>query len=89
MSYCVNYIGHHKVDYGVIMHVVIMARPASTLYDQLTCSVCLERYKDPRTLPCHHYHSFCRVCLERVPTLEQADEQHEVETVGHLASGIK
>ena len=67
--------------------IIIMARPASNLYDQLTCSVCLDRYKDPRTLPCHH--SFCKVCLEHVPALEQADEQHEVETVGQLESGIK
>ena len=52
-----------------------MSRPASTLYDQLTCSVCLQRYKDPRTLPCHH--SFCRVCLERVPVFKQDEAEPE------------
>lgn len=36
---------------------------------QLTCSVCLEVYKEPKTLPCHHY--FCRSCLEKVtPKIE-------------------
>ena len=71
-----------------------MSRPASTLYDQLTCSVCLQRYKDPRTLPCHH--SFCRVCLERVPVLEQdeaehesGDEQHEAATPEQQATAIE
>ena len=71
-----------------------MSRPASTLYDQLTCSVCLQRYKDPRTLPCHH--SFCRVCLERVSVLEQdetepdsGDEQHEAATPEQQATAIE
>ena len=71
-----------------------MSRPASTLYDQLTCSVCLQRYKDPRTLPCHH--SFCRVCLERVSVLEQeeaeresGDEQHEAATPEQQATLIE
>ena len=71
-----------------------MSRPASTLYDQLTCSVCLQRYKDPRTLPCHH--SFCRVCLERVPVLEQeeaepesGDEQHEAAKLEQQATAIE
>ncbi|XP_006812656.1 tripartite motif-containing protein 2-like [Saccoglossus kowalevskii] len=27
----------------------------------LTCSICLERYKNPKILPCHH--SFCENCL--------------------------
>ena len=68
-----------------------MSRPASTLYDQLICSVCLQRYKDPRTLACHH--SFCRVCLERVPVLEpdepepeSGEEQHEAETAEQQAT---
>ncbi|XP_077862139.1 transcription intermediary factor 1-beta-like [Saccoglossus kowalevskii] len=29
--------------------------------DILTCSICLERYKNPKILPCHH--SFCEQCL--------------------------
>ena len=36
----------------------------------LTCSICLDQYKDPKILPCHH--SFCRECLEKTPLeLEQ------------------
>ena len=35
------------------------------LEDQLTCPVCLDSFKDPRTLPC--LHSFCAGCLERLP----------------------
>ena len=34
----------------------------------ITCPVCLDQYKDPRILPCHH--SFCKECLDSVP-LEQ------------------
>ena len=33
--------------------------------DQLTCSVCLEQYTNPKTLPCHH--SFCLKCIEQLP----------------------
>ncbi|XP_002738777.1 E3 ubiquitin-protein ligase TRIM71-like [Saccoglossus kowalevskii] len=32
--------------------------------DLLTCSVCLERYKNPQILPC--YHSFCEQCLVKL-----------------------
>lgn len=35
------------------------------LKDLLDCPVCLDQYKDPKILPCHH--SFCRTCLEAVP----------------------
>ena len=34
------------------------------LSDQLTCSVCLENYREPRVLPC--LHAFCKMCLERL-----------------------
>ncbi|XP_053326849.1 nuclear factor 7, ovary-like [Spea bombifrons] len=37
---------------------------ASDLQDELSCSVCLNIYTDPVTLPCGH--NFCRVCLENV-----------------------
>ena len=35
------------------------------LDSQLTCAVCLERYTDPRTLPCAH--SYCKDCINRLP----------------------
>ena len=35
------------------------------LEQQLRCPVCLERYTQPRTLPC--LHSFCHECLGRFP----------------------
>ena len=35
------------------------------LDDQLTCSVCLEQYTNPKVLPCHH--SFCLKCIEPIP----------------------
>ena len=38
---------------------------SSSLGDQLNCAVCLERFADPRTLPCHH--SFCLRCLRGAP----------------------
>ena len=30
--------------------------------NQLTCSVCLDMYNVPKTLPCHH--SFCLECIQ-------------------------
>lgn len=32
--------------------------------DLLTCSICLERFNDPKILPCHH--SFCFNCINRL-----------------------
>ena len=32
--------------------------------DELTCSVCLEQFKEPKLLPCGH--TFCKSCLEAV-----------------------
>ena len=33
----------------------------SKLDSQLTCTICLERYTDPRTLPCAH--RYCMECI--------------------------
>lgn len=30
----------------------------------LICSICLERFKEPKILPCHH--SFCQNCIQRI-----------------------
>lgn len=35
------------------------------LQDQVTCGICLDRYTDPRTLPC--VHSYCKNCIDRIP----------------------
>ena len=35
------------------------------LDQHLLCDICLERYTDPRTLPCHH--SFCKNCISCLP----------------------
>ena len=32
--------------------------------DQITCPICMERFTDPRVLPC--FHSYCLTCLQRV-----------------------
>ena len=47
------------------------ARPSSTaseLVDLVTCSVCLENFKDARALPC--VHSYCKECLQGLVTPE-------------------
>ena len=41
------------------------ASPKVQLEEELQCPVCLEQYKDPKILPCHH--SFCRECLGKTP----------------------
>ncbi|XP_044837287.1 zinc finger protein RFP-like isoform X1 [Mauremys mutica] len=37
------------------------ANPAKSLQDELTCSICLDYFKDPVSLDCDH--NFCRACI--------------------------
>ena len=37
----------------------------SKLESQVTCAICLDRYTDPRTLPC--LHSYCKDCIGLLP----------------------
>ena len=46
-------------------HVPCSKEALSKLDSQLTCAVCLDRYTDPRTLPCAH--SYCKDCINRLP----------------------
>ena len=46
----------------------------SKLDAQLTCAICLERYKDPRILPCHHV--YCKDCIDGI--LPDAVERKEI-----------
>ena len=57
------------------MAVATSERARKKLDDELNCSVCLDRYTDPRTLPCHH--SFCKDCIDRLP-VELTNGRHEI-----------
>ena len=46
----------------------------SKLDAQVTCAICLERYKDPRILPCHHV--YCKDCIDGI--LPDAAERKEI-----------
>ena len=49
----------------------------SKLDTQLTCAICLERYKDPRFLPCQH--TYCKKCIDGLPDLGSSwSEPHVV-----------
>ena len=45
------------------------------LESQFTCAICLDRYNDPRMLPCAH--SYCKDCIDRLP-VELENERHVV-----------
>ena len=40
--------------------------------DQITCSVCLEPYREPKKLQCSHV--FCRPCLEKLVSLQRPQQ---------------
>jgi hypothetical protein len=40
------------------------------LNEQLKCAICLNRYNDPRVLPC--LHSFCRSCLTAMASVQSS-----------------
>ena len=55
--------------------LVLGKEALSKLDSQLTCAVCLDRYTDPRTLPCAH--NYCKDCISRLP-VEQLDDGKQV-----------
>ncbi|XP_052246868.1 uncharacterized protein LOC127855390 [Dreissena polymorpha] len=42
----------------------------------LECQICIERFKDPRILPCQH--SFCKSCLEKLITNDCLNEEKAI-----------
>ncbi|KAK3611835.1 hypothetical protein CHS0354_040507 [Potamilus streckersoni] len=49
----------------------------SAIAEELTCPVCLEFYKDPRLLPCHH--SLCRSCLVALCSKKKNESDFELQ----------
>ncbi|XP_034644991.1 zinc finger protein RFP-like [Trachemys scripta elegans] len=43
------------------LEAMAAVNPAKTLQDELTCSICLDYFKDPVSLDCDH--NFCRACI--------------------------
>uniref|UniRef100_A0A8D0GLN8 RING-type E3 ubiquitin transferase n=1 Tax=Sphenodon punctatus TaxID=8508 RepID=A0A8D0GLN8_SPHPU len=39
------------------------AQKSESFWDEATCSICLEYFTDPVSIPCGH--SFCRACIDR------------------------
>ncbi|XP_072006635.1 E3 ubiquitin/ISG15 ligase TRIM25-like [Engystomops pustulosus] len=54
----------HPVTGHIHSFQVGSAMASAALAQELTCSICLDLYKDPVTLKCGH--NFCRVCIVRV-----------------------
>lgn len=58
--------------------------------EQITCSICLDIYNDPRVLPCPQPHSFCRSCLEGMPLVNRKINcpicRHEFTVTSGIAS---
>ena len=50
---------------AIVSPPALIKEAVSKLDAQLTCSVCLDRYVDPRVLTCHH--SFCKDCIGLIP----------------------
>jgi hypothetical protein len=52
-------------DIKLYFAVVTMAESLRYKFEEhLTCSVCLEPFKDPKVLPC--LHSYCHVCIVKL-----------------------
>ncbi len=51
------------------------------LESQLQCSVCLDKYKDPKLLEC--FHIFCKECLDKL--FMEGERQHQKEGTGSLS----
>ena len=72
-------IGAHSTFYEGSRALLLCSMAERSMLDnlqkfeeQLTCSVCLNIYKNPKGLPCQH--SFCYDCLRSIGVYRQGDE---------------
>ena len=72
------------------MHSLTMAKQGASLgikklEEHLTCSVCLDCYDNPRTLPC--LHSFCLKCIQQMPVdINEGEHQISCPTCRKIAT---
>ena len=71
-------------DIAMAEHLSAAEQALEKLKEQLTCSICLDQYKDPKLLHC--FHVFCEKCLKPVARQIPQGQVVECPNCRHLTS---